>query len=416
MKKLPTILFILLLIFPIISAVEINMPDEFSQGETLFATIQGNFIDPISKSNVYFYRGHVRIALDYDIQKIQDKYYLYAQLENKLPDNYSISIKEVRYYNGSQISYDDITKNFEINSDTADFSVDPGFIITEGNFELELKNLQSSGITVNIQTEESENSETLLLGQTKNIEINLENINETTITIITLNTDNLEYNVPAYIIVSSESETECGNNIIETGEQCDGENLNSETCATFLGGNWEGELFCNSDCSFNSSSCSETNETSENETAEDCLINWNCKEGEKCINRKCVKVTDDETENQTEEKEEEEIEEDYEIIVEDDGDLIVIKDGEVIDEPASLKNCAELEGDVCSSSQICEGESVYAKDNVCCIGNCVKQEETNNQKLIGWLIIVFIGFLFILLLRKFKSSGKRKKDLLLRRR
>jgi hypothetical protein len=45
----------------------------------------------------------------------------------------------------------------------------------------------------------------------------------------------------------------CGNGIVESGEQCDGENLNGQTCATqgFDGG----KLTCSAECTFDTSGC-----------------------------------------------------------------------------------------------------------------------------------------------------------------
>jgi hypothetical protein len=46
----------------------------------------------------------------------------------------------------------------------------------------------------------------------------------------------------------------CGNGIIEGSEQCDGNNLNGNTCSTY--GFLSGTLTCNSDCTINNSGCS----------------------------------------------------------------------------------------------------------------------------------------------------------------
>jgi len=45
----------------------------------------------------------------------------------------------------------------------------------------------------------------------------------------------------------------CGNEIIETGEQCDGDNLGGQTCRGL--GFRGGTLSCNADCAFNTSAC-----------------------------------------------------------------------------------------------------------------------------------------------------------------
>jgi len=49
--------------------------------------------------------------------------------------------------------------------------------------------------------------------------------------------------------------TECGNNIKEQGEQCDGSNLNGETCQDLLNWTIGGTLGCTVDCLFNTTGC-----------------------------------------------------------------------------------------------------------------------------------------------------------------
>ena len=46
----------------------------------------------------------------------------------------------------------------------------------------------------------------------------------------------------------------CGNGVVEAGEECDGGNLNGNNCYTL--GFTDGTLFCNPDCTFNTSGCS----------------------------------------------------------------------------------------------------------------------------------------------------------------
>ncbi len=47
----------------------------------------------------------------------------------------------------------------------------------------------------------------------------------------------------------------CGNGVINTGESCDGSNLNEEDCASVLGAGYTGTLSCNSNCTFDTSGC-----------------------------------------------------------------------------------------------------------------------------------------------------------------
>ena len=113
MKK-SAIFILILLIVPTISAIEFDMKTNFSQGETFMAKVSGYFLEPILKENIFFYRGHVRIPLKYNVAEINNEFYIYAMLADKEPNNYSLAIKNVRYMVGSQISEEDITKDIEI--------------------------------------------------------------------------------------------------------------------------------------------------------------------------------------------------------------------------------------------------------------------------------------------------------------
>lgn len=57
------------------------------------------------------------------------------------------------------------------------------------------------------------------------------------------------------IINNPPSETICGNNILEPGEQCDGTDLNGATCANVMGEYWTGNLSCAGSCSFDYTNC-----------------------------------------------------------------------------------------------------------------------------------------------------------------
>ena len=151
MKK-GAIFILILLLVPIMSAIEFDMGTNLSRGETLTARVSGYFLEPILKENIFFYRGHVRIPMEYDVAKIDKRFYIYADLSDKTPNNYSLVIKNVRYMKGSQVSEEEITKDFSISEDTADFSINPGFVITKSDYFIEVQNLQDYQITIQIKT------------------------------------------------------------------------------------------------------------------------------------------------------------------------------------------------------------------------------------------------------------------------
>ncbi|MBU2104709.1 MAG: hypothetical protein KKF67_02965 [Nanoarchaeota archaeon] len=194
MKKIIFLFLIFLFLFPIISAVEFTIKDEFKQGETLLAKVSGNFVDPILKENINFYRGHVRVSIEPFVAKINDEFYIYALLP-ETANNYSIVISGAKYMNGSQLSDANITKEFVITNLTADFSVSPGFAVAENDFSLEVQNLQDSQITIEITSETISGDEedfsfndsvSLKSGEIKKIKFNLDKITEPTFKIVKL--------------------------------------------------------------------------------------------------------------------------------------------------------------------------------------------------------------------------------------
>lgn len=243
MKKRIIFLAVLLFLFPVLSAVEFNMSSEFAKGETLTAKVSGNFINPILKENIKFYRGHVRVSIEPFVAKINDDFYIYAQLP-ETENNYSIVISEVEYYSGSTTTDTNLTKNFTITNSTADFSVEPGFAVADKNFSFQLQNLKDSSITVSVEQETISGSEetftvedSVLLksGEIKKIEFKLENTDEQTFKMIKLITENFSYEIPVYVYgeeVSEFNETDEDNyiDLDEDDEEVinDGEEISEE--------------------------------------------------------------------------------------------------------------------------------------------------------------------------------------------
>jgi len=331
MKKF-LIVFIFLFLLSFFSAASINMNEEFDSGETLIANIKGNFVTPITDSNVFFYRGHVRIPLTYDVQKINNEYYVYAQLLDKEENNYSISIEDVTYFVGSGTSTEDIVKTFTITNLTADFSVNPGFLYTSKDFSLELRNLQESEITVDNSEGESLD---LLSGEIKDLDFDISNMaNETGLVFIELSTENLIYSIPIYIVSSSGDSSIIGDEEDVIGDE---EEINGD-----------GDFF----------------DDVLEEDEEDEVV---------------VELT-------TEEKEELE------------------------------RTCANLNGTVCGSGEECTVDQEPLPKGFCCIGGtCEKVKKSSLGRSIGWTIVVFVILFLIYFYRKSKGRGRRKINLLKRR-
>jgi len=231
MKKI--LIILLLLILPLISAVEIDMKDEFDQGETLMAKISGNFLEQVKKENILFYREHVRVPLEYDLAKIDNEYYVYAELGNKEPNNYSLRIENVNYMKGATVMDDDLIKEFIITEEVADFSINPGFVITEKEFFIKVQNLRDFKIEIDIDENETEtggslfeslfkgvqssdSSVELYSGEIKELEFNLGN--ETSFRFVELSTENITYSIPVYTFVTERATRDWGEEDEEDSE------------------------------------------------------------------------------------------------------------------------------------------------------------------------------------------------------
>ena len=154
MKKvlIPIILTVFLL--TLVSAINFEMKDTFDQEEALTARLSGDFIDPPLIQNIFFYRGHVRIAISPSIAKIDEDYYLFAPLSGKTANNYSIVIEEVSYKKGSKTIEEDLVKNFTVTQETVDFTIDKGFVDTKDNFYIASGEMES--IAIELEQKENE--------------------------------------------------------------------------------------------------------------------------------------------------------------------------------------------------------------------------------------------------------------------
>lgn len=402
MKKSIIILLIILLIFPTISAVEFDMKTNFSQGETLMAKVSGYFLEPILKEDIFFYRGHVRISVDPYVAEIDDEFYIYAKLLDKAPNNYSIVIKNLKYMKGSQISEEDLVKNFSITEDIADFSINPGFIVTEDDFFIEVQNLQDYKVNVEIKniSEEyfiyQESSINLRSGEIKKIDFKLKNMTQTTFSIIELSTENLKYEIPVYnpagIIEQEKKQMDFK---FEPSELNISLSTNSNTTRIIYLYNTGKETLENISLSVSDSlepylslSIKEIEELEENSSVKIELYLYSDEE----------KVIEGQIKAQTSQGLYT-----YSAIF-----LNFLKDYVPLDNETRItKTCSELGGQICNKTAECDGESVYTKDGVCCLGSCKEIEKSSTGKIIGWIIVAaVVGFLIWFFKKKYRKAKK----------
>ena len=432
MKKVVISLILALILLPNILGVSFEMNEEFKQGETLIAKISGNFLTPILKENINFYRGHTRVAVNYDLTKIDDIYYLSASLLSKAPNNYSIIIDNVEYMQGATVKTDDIVKNFTVTEGIADFSITPGFIIATDTFEVTLQNLLDAPSTINIKiektqeetsqgffaslfgttTETQDYSISLKSGEIKRVKFNVNNITASALHTITFSSTNLNYELPVYVYAQNKTTTSNENQItrfdIEPIIMEISMTTNSNKTYIFHFRNTGNTTIKNITLSLSDSLkpyilfSNETIEEVEKNSSYKFYVNVSSLDTEEIINGSIRARIVNETGNTYAYSE---------ILLKIVKDYIPLDNetNESIDEPIILptsKTCAELEGIICKADEECNGEIVNAKDDKCCMNECT--EESNSLgKLIGWVIILcIVGFLVWFFKTKYRGAHK----------
>lgn len=382
----------LLFVIPSTSAVAVQVPSNFEQGETLLAKISGNFVDQVTTDNVFFYRGHVQIPVTFDVIKIDSDFYLYALLTEKAQGNYSFYVKDVRYYEATQVIDDDFGANFTISNTTAAFSVTPGVVYTDSDFTVELQNLLNQAITVDIDNAgeiNSLSSVNLNVGESKTVSFTLDSQAMRGLSTITLAAENTAYEMPVYLdtdfVGTNSSNNTDGENEIEFEFQPRTVSValatDSDTRRILYIRNTGDTEIKDIEISVPSAlepyvtvSPSEINSLDVGETARITI------EIESGPEEQSVKGTI------TAESEDAESSlyltldfvEDF--VPSDDDDLLI------------ATTCEDLQGTVCSADLQCSGDIVQSKDGDCCIAPLVCQEpqKSSSKKVIGWSLIILV--------------------------
>ena len=363
------------------------------------AKVSGNFIESILKENIFLYRGHIRVPLELEIAEINDDFYIYAQLLGKAPNNYSIKIENVKYMRLGQVIEEDLVKNFSITQDIADFSIEPGFVITNEDFSIEVQNLQEYDIIIEVK--DPETSVDLREGETEEINFNIEDITE----IIELSTENLKYEIPVSVFSIEEEEKEKSFRFEPSTLNISISTNSNKTQIIYLYNDGEFDLenitlfISDSLKPYLSVSEEEVNELDENESIKLTITLFS--DEEKSLEGQITAEADSLYA--------------YSAVF-----LNFIKDyqplpGEEEDpqDPAVLQTCSEMNGTICDSDEVCDGETEHARDGNCCLGECLEIEDDDGWKITGWLIIIAV-IIFLYWFFKKKYRGARRKVNLLK--
>ncbi len=374
--------FLLILLFPLIASASIEIKQEYKSGETLIAKVSGLFLQPIEKSNVIFYRNAVKIPMDIDLGKIGDNFYIEAELNGRTPGNYSIVIQNVRYYNLTEFIDTPFYSNFTINNQMADFYVEQGFVSTNENFVIRVKNLRDNPIDLDVKTPDGITTATDLQAsffQLKTINFDISRVKKDFIGEMEISSNNTKYIIPISIygitsnLTSCESDSDCGSNQLCKDSVC----VAKTECSK------------DSDCA-NNEICTDNKCT----TKPECENDSDCSSGEICRNAKCEIKPECTT----------------------DSDCNINKTGFVCTNERCIdviaqKTCRELNGTTCSLSKECVGNSSIIRGYECCLGTCEEKKTSSSGKYWGWGLLIaavlLLGWFYI----KYKGAKRKTLDI-----
>jgi len=195
-QRIILIFFLALALIPLAFAqVDIQFTKQvYSPGETLQAEIFGNFPQGLNLENIHFYRER-NIPVVYDIFKTKDKYLLYAILPYT-EGNYTIKIEDAEYTTETGISTDKISEQFEIESSNQTIlTVNPGFVVSRGDFSVNLKSNKNQEITAEFEATGEQKKISLVQNTEKKVSFSASGISNYT----EANLKVADYAIPVFI-------------------------------------------------------------------------------------------------------------------------------------------------------------------------------------------------------------------------
>lgn len=390
MRKGVVLLIVLTLMsISIVSAVSTDIKESYLPEENMILKIGGNILEPISPEDVEFKRGNVAVPVNFDLKNLGGDYYLWA-IAPRSENNYTLRINDVSTTKEGRVVEEDYIANFSVTGDLVEYRINPGFIYTNKDFDVNIFLNRDEDVEINVEFTESE--DVVLEPGENTISFEVENVEETELLEITIG----DYVMPAYVIVedgvqkTSDLDLRFNPRIIESkviaGKQPD----YPFSIINFGGVDVENVEFLYNDelftilpeGSFNVSYGNEEffvlslNEEIENSIEEEIILI----DGNKNITMDVM----------------------IEVVEEEDEQETPYLEGS--DQESRNFYCNELTGTICTAEEYCDGEEQPTIDGTCCLGTCV--ERTNWVAIIiGVLIIVGLGIGGYFIYKKYKKAG-----------
>lgn len=374
---------LIMILIPSVIAIDVNIKSSYSPGETIISEITGVLTDPIAEGDIIFQRdGHVQVPLEYGLEKINSKYYIWA-IAPMTENNYTLLIKKVHTLLNGVANITEYKKEFAVKGKIVDYSVSPGAIFTTKDFYVSYTLNKDTPLDVAVNLNDTR-SITLQPGKNK-VLFSIESIKRSNLNYLQIGM----YQIPVYIKVNDTmpvtnidmtfSPRLIGVSFLERREAKVGiVNLGSENLRNINLEYDSNILSIDPSSGINISS------------GETVYVTIKLKEGIKNIS------TD--------------------VFARATGISAVLSiDASVnASNPSEIKKagyyCSELQGKVCTTNQFCAGDLSNSLDGSCCVGDCVEKKNTSSGGYgwIGWILLIGIIIVAYFIWRKYSKIKSEK--------
>jgi hypothetical protein len=138
MRKVFLSILAFVLITSNVLAISLDLKNEsYQQEQTIITPINGVILELITREQFSVKRINVVVPVDFDIKKINGKYYLWF-IAPKTEGNYTLIIENLKTYVGGYPKIIDYSEEFKVGPNHARYNIRPGFVIEPEEFYVDL--------------------------------------------------------------------------------------------------------------------------------------------------------------------------------------------------------------------------------------------------------------------------------------
>ncbi len=418
------------------------MKNNLNEGETLIAEVSGNFYQFLSMEQISFYNEeeNTRIPVDYNLEKSDGNFYIYALLGNKLPGNYSLRLENVKYKKYGSVEIGNFQKNFLIINKSVEFSFSPNFIVDGDYISIGITNLENRKLNLNFEIGNASSKNLYFIKDGKNysslnysflsqeskfLNFEIGGVNNSGDEFFSLSSLNQSYTFPVFLEKSQkpikniitnnssnitsiknfsleivpgkiEASIKVGLKIIKKIILYNSGERNISNLSITLPSSFKGTVNISKDFF----------RALDSKNSKSFTLSFFSKKPFRIVDNLTFK-----TENKT-----------YYLPINISYDSLVLNSNLTENNltennltenltnktNVNMETCLEENGTVCAQGFSCDGTSNHAIDSKCCIGTCLKLKKNNTGELIGWgivsLIVLFLIW-FKLRYRRTRNKG-----------